>query len=48
MRAVSAVVPTTKSGQPDPAALQALLQCYADEFAAQTVAALDDYVRLAP
>jgi hypothetical protein len=43
---VSAVVPGSKSGQPDPATLQADLQRYADEFTGRCVAALDEYARV--
>ena len=44
-KAVAAIVPVSKSGQPDPAMLQVELQRYADEFAARTVAALEAYAR---
>jgi hypothetical protein len=47
MSAVSAVTPHSRSGQPDPAALQADLQRYSDEYASRTVSALDDYARRA-
>ncbi len=47
VKAVTAVVPASKSGQPDPAALQTELQRYADEFMARTVAAIEDYARIA-
>jgi hypothetical protein len=43
--AMKAVTPQSKSGRPDPAALQAELQRYSDQFLGRTVAALDDYAR---
>jgi len=45
MNVVSAVVPISKSGQPDPAALQSQLQRYSDEYLYRTLGALDDYAR---
>lgn len=44
-KAVTAVVPGSKSPSPDPAALQVELQRFADEYSSRTVAALDDYSR---
>jgi len=44
---VSAVAPHSKSSVPDPAALQTELERYADEFAVQTVAAIENYERIA-
>ncbi len=44
---MAAVVPVSKSGQPEPAALQTELQRYADEFMARTVAAIEEYARIA-
>jgi hypothetical protein len=43
MSAVGAVVPGTKSKQPDPGALQTELLRFADSFAGQTSAAIDEY-----
>ena len=45
MNAVSAVVPTSKSGQPDPALLQAKLMRYADDFFARTSMGTEEYAR---
>jgi hypothetical protein len=45
MNAVSAVVPTSKSGQPDPAVLQAKLLGYADDFFARTSMGTEEYSR---
>jgi hypothetical protein len=44
-KAVTAVVPGSKSQSPDPAALQVELQRFADEYSSRTTAALDDYAR---
>src|SRR5205823_14143668 len=44
-KAVAAIVPVSKSGQPAPAMLQLGLQRYAAEFAARTGAALEAYAR---
>ena len=43
MNAVSAVVPTSKSGQPDPDVLQAKLLSYADDFFARTSMGTEEY-----
>jgi hypothetical protein len=45
VNAVKAVVPGTKSNQPDPGALQTELLRFADAFADQTVGAIDEYAR---
>jgi len=42
---VTAVVPGSKSGQPDPGVLQPEVLRYADGFASQTSLALDEYAR---
>ncbi len=47
VEAMTALVPGSKSAQPDPAVLQNELQRYADMFAARTVAAIEDYARAA-
>jgi hypothetical protein len=46
MKAVSAVLPVSKSPTLDPAALQTELQRFSDEYLTRTMAALDDYARL--
>ncbi len=43
MRAVSAVVPPTKSDAFDPALIQVELQRFADEYASRTIVAIDAY-----
>jgi hypothetical protein len=45
VNAVEAVVPGTKSKQPDPAALQTEVLRFADSFGGQTSVALDEYAR---
>jgi len=47
LNAMSAAVPRSKSGQPDPAALQGELQRYADDYLSRIVPALDEYARSA-
>ena len=43
VNAVESVVPFTKSGQPDPGALQPLVLRFAESFAGQTSVAVDEY-----
>jgi hypothetical protein len=47
VKAVSAVVPASKSDHFDPAALQVELQRYGDEFSGRSVAAIEEYARRA-